>query len=165
MKTIKDIVKSVLEISEYPYKEEDDMLIFLVGGDNCVVDLKIHCDEEVNVLSVNGLVNMVVPKHRRTAVLAQINELNAGNTMTKFTLVMSDCRIMCRCTCNTDNGALNTKVAKLLISAVIEMLDNAYPSLLCASLGISTDMLPRDAENEGGATATNSLIDSPMDTL
>lgn len=148
MKTIKEMVLSALSGYKISPIEEGNIVSCCLRGNNCIITIKIRCDEEDKVMSVFGSVDLYVPSDRQAAVLKQINIINARNSFSALYMNPTDGQVICRCSCNTDGGALNERLVLLAFVAVSDMLDEAYLPLACARLGIQSELPSLNAPNE-----------------
>lgn len=144
MKTIKEIVLSALSGYKISPIEEGNIVSCSLRGNNCIITIKIRCDEEDKVMSVFGSVDLCVPSDRQAAVLKQINIMNARNSFSALYMNPTDGLVICRCSCNTDGGALNERLVLLAFVAV----SDTYLPLACARLGIQSELPSLNAPNE-----------------
>lgn len=148
MKTIKEIVMSALSGYKISLVDEGNIVSCCLRGNNCILTIKILCDEETEVMSVFGSVDLFVPGDRQAEVLKQINIINTRNSVSVLYMNPTDGQVLCRCTCNTDGGALNERLVLLAFVAVSDMLDEAYHPLVCARLGIKSELPSHNEEPE-----------------
>lgn len=80
MKTIKELVKAILDADDQLYEEIGEVISLNTRGDHCFMSVKILCDDENQMMSVLAGVDLIVPPDRKAAVLEAINELNATST-------------------------------------------------------------------------------------
>lgn len=135
MKTIKELVKAILDADDQLYEEIGEVISLNTRGDHCFMSVKILCDDENQMMSVLAGVDLIVPPDRKAAVLEAINELNATSTFGSLSLSFENRRILCCSSCHTNVGALNSEVATVMIATVVSMLDDAYLPIMRARLG------------------------------
>ena len=148
MKTIKELVKAILNGDGQLYEETGDVISLGTRGDNCYMSVKILCDDENQMMSVLAGVELIVPPDRKAAVLAVINDLNAKNMFGSFSLSLENRRVSCCCSCYSNAGALNGEVATAMIASVVSMLDEAYLPLMRARLGVQPEQVATDSGND-----------------
>lgn len=136
MKTIKDIVISALSFFNYHYNADDECVYFGVNGDNCSIKVNVLCKEEDELLIVHGTIPALVPKDKRSSVIDMMNEKNNYFKLTTLYLDSDDGQVMCRCAALDCEDALNEHVVKVMISTVIDTLDEVYPEIIRRSVGL-----------------------------
>ena len=146
-KTLMEIVKSMLDESGYHYENDEDVVKFSVSCSHCVVDTKILVDENAGLIIVYGLVNWLVKPEQRAAVLKLLNEKNAGCYFTTLFLDPSDGQVMCRALCYGDTNKLTELEVTAAFASVIKTLDEAFPEIVCKSLGIPPELIPSDTDD------------------
>ena len=146
-KTLMSIVKSMLDENGYRYEIDEDVVSLGVSRSNCVVDNKIFVDEDAGLIVVYGLVSLLVKPARRAAVLELMNEKNTRSFFSTLCLNPSDGQVMCRALCYGDKNKLTELEVAAAYAAVVESLDDAFPEIVCASLGIPPELIPSDSDD------------------
>ena len=146
-KTLMSIVKSMLDENGYRYEIDEDVVSLGVSRSNCVVDNKIFVDEDAGLIVVYGLVSLLVKPARRAAVLELMNEKNTRSFFSTLCLNPSDGQVMCRALCYGDKNKLTELEVAAAYAAVVESLDDAFPEIVCASLGIPPELIPSDDDD------------------
>ena len=155
-KTLMALVKSMLDVRGYYYEVDDMVVKFGVQRNNCVVDIKMLVEEEAGVIVVYGFVGLVVKNARRAAVLELMNDKNAYNHFSTLFVNPSDGQVMCRALCYGNKKVLTDNEVAAAFSSVVVTIDDAFPEIVCTSMGMPPELIPSDADDVAPECSDNS---------
>lgn len=132
-KKIFKAVESTLKKSELHYQIEDDIMFrFGISGDHANFDIRLICEEKMEILLSIVSCSMCVPKDKIEKMCKWIVEKNYSLTLGEFKMDTKDGELSFRLACPLDGGAVNEDIVGVAISYTLNTFDNTYEEIIKA---------------------------------
>lgn len=132
-KKIYKTVESTLKNAEIQYSIEDDNIFtFGVVGEHAKFNIRVICEEEMEVLISVVTCSICIPKNKIDKMCRWVIDKNYQLALGGFKIDTSDGELSFRVTCPLDNGAVNEDVVAVAFSCAMSVFDNNYDKIMKA---------------------------------
>lgn len=132
-KKIFKTVESTLKAAEINYHVDDDIVFrFRIKGDHANFDVRMICEEDMEILMAIVTCGLCVPKDKIDRMCRWVTEKNYTLTLGEFKMDTSDGELSFRLGCPLDGGTVNEEIAGVVLSVTINSFDNAYEEIVKA---------------------------------
>lgn len=114
----------------YHYDETDNLFDFAIKLNKANIFVKIAGDEEQEMLMAVASCGVYVPEAKIDKACRWICDKNLLCDIGFYAIDTQDGEISFRVICVLDGGAINDKIAKVVIANAISKIDNSYLELL-----------------------------------
>ena len=129
-KKIYNTVETSLNNAELQYSIDDEIFRFGIKGEHANFDVRIVCEEEMELLMTIVTCSMCVPKNKIDRMCRWVAEKNYGLTLGEFKLDTSDGELSYRITCPLDKGAVNEDIVTVAYTNALRTFDNSYEEII-----------------------------------
>ena len=130
-KRIYNTVEAALKNAELNYDIDRDMVFrFGIKGKHANYDVRMVCEEEMELLMTIVTCSLCVPKEKMDRMCRWVVEKNYGLTLGEFKLDTSDGELSFRITCPLDSGAVNEDIVTVVFLNAISTFDSTFEEII-----------------------------------